>query len=292
MKKKYSIKALVKSELPFFLSSPAFLWQLLFFCLPLLIILYTSFLAEGDGGKWYDITWQHFTIFLDPLYMRIIGRSLLLATFTVTACFFLAYPVVYFLVFYVFRWRNVLLFLLALPFWTNFLIQVYAWFFLLDRNGLINIVLLKLKLISQPLHLSNNIFSIAIVMVYCYVPFMVMPIYTVMQRMDKTLCEASSDLGARPLQTFFRITFPLSLSGVKTGILLVFVPAFGEFAIPALVGGSKNMVAGSLISYFFLIARNKVLGASFTIFSGLFLLICMLLFHWVFPLPLHHKKDG
>jgi len=158
-----------------------------------------------------------------------------------------------------------------LPFWTNFLIQLYAWFFLLERNGLVNTFLLRIGLISAPLQLTNNFFAIFLVMFYCYLPFMIMPLYTVLEKLDDTLFEAAADLGSDPWHTFFRITLPLSRSGIRTGFFLVFVPAFSEFVIPALLGGARYMFVGSLISHYFLIARNTFVGAAFTCLVGLVL---------------------
>jgi len=278
MKKITAIKSAIIREFSFVFSVPALLWQVLFLYIPLVIIIYASL-------------HQSYLVFFDRMYVRIIVRSLLLAGGSALLCLLLAYPVAYFLALKVRRWKNVLLFLLTLPFWTNFLIQVYAWFFLLDRNGVINLFLKAVGLISEPLHLLNNQFSIFLVMVYCYLPFMIMPLYSILYKMDKMLLEVSMDLGATSLQTFRKITLPLSITGIKTGVLLVFVPAFGEFVIPALVGGSKYMLVGSLISYYFLVARNNKLGSAFTLLSGMILLGCVFLFDRYCRLPLGRKKS-
>jgi len=265
MKKITTIKSAIIRELSFIFSVPAILWQVLFLYFPLAILIYTSL-------------HQSYLFFVDMVYVRIIMRSLVLASGSAFLCLLLAYPVAYFLALKIERGKNILLFLLTLPFWTNFLIQVFAWFFLLDRNGIINVMLQKLGLISEPLYLLNNQFSIFLVMVYCYLPFMIMPLYSILQKMDHALLEASMDLGATKWKTFKKITLPLSMAGIKTGLLLVFVPAFGEFVIPALVGGSKYMLVGSLISYYFLVARNTRLGSAFTVVSGLILFACVFLF--------------
>ena len=194
-----------------------------------------------------------------------------MALFTALSCLAIAYPVAYFLALRVKRYKNFLLFLFTLPFWTNFLVLVYAWFFLLEYNGLINTLLMKVGFISQPLHMANSFFAIGIVMVYCYVPFMLMPLYAVLEKFDPRLIESSFDLGANSWQTFKKVVLPASLPGIRTGFFLVFVPSFGEFAIPALLGGSKYMFVGSLISYYFLMARNIYLGAAFTVLSAVVL---------------------
>ncbi len=277
MKKITAIKSAIIRELSFVFSVPAVLWQVLFLYLPLAILIYASL-------------YQSYLIFFDMIYVRIIARSLLLAGGSASLCLLLAYPVAYFLALKVKRGKNILLFLLTLPFWTNFLIQVFAWFFLLDRNGVINVLLKAAGLISEPLHLLNNQFSIFLVMVYCYLPFMIMPLYSILHKMDITLLEASMDLGATKWQTFKSITLPSSITGIKTGVLLVFVPAFGEFVIPALVGGSKYMLVGSLISYYFLAARDSRLGSAFTVVSGMVLLGCALLFDRYCRLAVGRKK--
>ncbi len=271
-------KTIIAQELPFLYSMPALLWQVLFLFVPLVIILYSSIAYDGLSW-WPQFTIKHYAILLDSVYIRIIARSLLLATGTVLVCFFFAYPVAYFLALRVKRFKNILLFLLTLPFWTNFLIQIYAWFFLLERNGVINTLLLKLGIISQPFIIANNLWAVFIVMVYCYLPFMIMPLYTILTKIDIEFLESSADLGATPWQTFCRITLPLSVPGIQTGVLLVLVPAFGEFVIPALLGGAKYMMVGSLISYFFLVARNSAMGAAFTVASGLILLVVAIVFY-------------
>ncbi|MDP3889199.1 MAG: ABC transporter permease [bacterium] len=271
---KQQLKKSIAQEMFFLASLPALLWQLLFLCVPLLIIIYLSFVKEGV------ITGEHYRSLFQITHMRVILRSLGLAFANALICLICAYPVAYFLGLYAKRWKNFLLFLLVLPFWTNFLVQVYAWFFLLERNGFINSLLLRIGIISQPLSLSSNLFAVFLVMVYCYIPFMILPIYSNIGKLNYRLLEASADLGATPWQTFKRITLPLSIPGIKTGVLLVLVPSFGEYVIPTLLGGSKNMMVGSLISHYFLVARDSSLGSTFTLMSGLILLIVALLFHW------------
>lgn len=268
-----TIRTIFLKELPYFLSMPAFIWQAFFFCIPLLFIVIMSVLLLPEQVESFRLTLRHYTLFWDAQYAHVIGRSLFLAVCTAVTCGSLAFPIAYHLVFNVHRWRNFLLFFLMLPFWTNLLVQVYAWFFVLERYGLINTLLLDTGLIAQPLPLLNSTFAIYIVMVSCYMPFMIMPLYSSLEKFDTRLLEASADLGARPWQTFLRITFPLSSMGLRTGFFLVFIPSFGEFVIPALMGGGKHLYVGSLISHYFLVARNEAVGSAFTCIAGLFLLI-------------------
>ncbi len=263
-------------DIPFICSMPAIAWQIFFMVVPVGIIVYFSLI-----GPEFIITLEHYRGLLHSSYILIIFRSLLLAVMTGFTAFLLAYPVSYFIAMRAKKYKTVLLFFLTLPFWVNFLVQIYAWYFLLEHNGLINTFLLKIGFISEPLMLSNSLFAIFLVMVYCYLPFMIMPLYNMLEKIDLRLLEASSDLGATPWQTFYRVTFPLSMPGVKTGLLLVMIPAFGEFVIPSLLGGGKNMLVGTLISYFFLVARNNASGAAFTCLSALALLLTIILFYAV-----------
>lgn len=254
----------IKQEMPFLASIPALMWQLLFLGLPLAIMI---FLSLSSGLSYYK------TLLSEWVFTHIIIRSLLLAIGTAFTCLLCAYPVAYFLAVYVKRFKGFYLFLLTIPFWTSFLVQIYAWFFLLERNGIVNNLLVKIGVINDPLPLANSFFAIFLVMVYCYLPFMIMPLYSILEKMDMRLHEASADLGATPLQTFLHVVVPLSMPGIKTGVLLVMVPAFGELAIPTLMGGGKYMTVGSLIYHFFVVARDNPMGAAFTVLSGIILFV-------------------
>ncbi|MCK5632501.1 ABC transporter permease [bacterium] len=271
--KNKGIKAAILKERNFFLSAPALLWQIIFFYIPIVFIVAVSVLHRLDYSIFDNITFSHYAILFDSSYYKIILRSVVLAFTNATLCFLVAYPVAYFLVFKTKHLRNLLLFLLVLPFWANFLVQVYAWFFILERGGFLNSILLGLGIIAQPLHLLNSSFAIYVVMLFCYLPFMIMPIYSSLEKINKSVFEASSDLGASTWQTILRVILPLSSSGIRTGFFLVFIPSFGEFIIPALLGGGKKMYVGSLISYFFLETRNVFLGAAFTCLSSAVLLV-------------------
>ncbi|EKD48688.1 MAG: hypothetical protein ACD_64C00182G0003 [uncultured bacterium] len=269
-------------EIPFICSMPAIIWQIFFMVIPVLVIIYFSFV-----GKQSIITFDHYRALFKLPYFFIIGRSLLLSLLTAITTLCIAYPVAYFIAIKVRRYKSILLFFLTLPFWVNFLVQIYAWYFLLEYRGIINTLLLKIGLITVPLQLSNSLISVFIVMVYCYVPFMIMPLYNILEKLDSRLLDASSDLGATSWQTFMNVTFPLSVPGIKTGFLLVMIPAFGEFVIPSLLGGSKYMLVGTLISYLFLIARNNGYGSAFTCLSGIALILVLLLVYvvssaWIF----------
>lgn len=283
---KQIIKNFISNNASFILTVPAVLWQVLFLYIPLFLVLYISLQRVADSS-FYDLTLAHYISLFKISYFQIIARSAVMAFAVTCSCLLIAYPVAYFLALRVRpRLKNILLFLITLPFWTNFLIQIYSWVFVLDTNGLINTLLLKIGFISEPLHIVNNMYAIFLVMLYYYIPFMMMPLYSILEKIQHDILEASMDLGATDWQTFKRITVPLSMSGIKTGVFLVFVPAFGEFAIPAIIGGGQQMFVGSLVSHYFLVARDNQLGAAFTMLSGCVLLICALLFHWFCKVPL------
>lgn len=272
-----NIKKTIVGELPWFLSVPAFLWQILFFCIPLLCIVFLSFVDDAGVG-----TARYFLSVINGESAHIIIRSLCMAFVNACLCACIAYPIAYHLVFNVTRWRTTLLFFLMIPFWTNFLVQVYAWFFLLDTHGLINTIVLATGICSEPLHLLNTPVAVYLVMVICYLPFMVMPMYASLEKTDRRLFEASADLGAAPWETFIRITVPLSLSGIRTGFFLVFVPSFGDYVIPMLLGGGKQLYVGSLIAHYFLVMKDAHLGAAFTCLTGGVLLVSVVIMLYVF----------
>lgn len=268
---KKNLMSRLAQEQSFFWSAPALLWQLLFLYVPIAVIVVLSILQRVDYAFWHHMTFAHYRTIMQPMYLVIIARSLLLALSNACICLLFAYPVGYFLALRAKSWKNILLLLLILPFWTNFLVQVYAWFFVLERNGFLNLVLQKFYLIAEPLQIMNTQVAIQLVMLFCYLPFMIMPIYTGLEKINKRLFEASADLGANSWQTFLRVTLPLSLSGVRTGFFLVFIPSFGEFVIPALLGGGKTMYVGTLVSYYFVESKNAYLGSAFTVVSAIIL---------------------
>lgn len=267
-----NLRKAFKKDFSFFMSVPALLWVALFFYFPLITIIGRSFLA-ADCTCWLpciDIT--PYATFFDWTYVNIIKRSLLLALGTAVACLFIAYPVAYFLARRVKKWKNIFLFFIMLPFSVNLLIQAYSWFFVLGKTGLINSIAMHLGLISQPLHMLNTPMAVYIGMVYCYVPFMLLPLYTVLEKIDVRYIEASLDLGASWYDTLTRIIIPLSMPGIRTGFFLVFIPVFGEFVIPALLGGNKQMFVGTVISHYYLTMHNLTLGSAFTVLSSIVVL--------------------
>lgn len=271
------IRELFAEEIAFIFSCPAFLWEFLFLYLPLTALAMYSFFVYSPVLKSFYFSIYYYGQVLDTLYFKAILNSLILATATAFICFVIAYPVAFFLAMRVrAKFRPFLLFTLILPSWTSLVIQIYAWFFLLEKEGFLSQVLYTLGILPQSVHLLNNYFSIMVGMVACFLPFMILPIYVTLDKMDPELLEASADLGANRTDTFKRVIFPLSLPGVYTGFLLVFIPVFGEFAIPSMLGGSTYVFWGSLIVDKFLRARDWPFGAALAI-VGITLIISIIL---------------
>jgi spermidine/putrescine transport system permease protein len=267
------MRASLKSEKPFAIGLPALVWQALFFYLPLAFVFVSSFIRLSNEGRFQGFTLSHIATFLNLIYFKVIGASLLLALSNATLCLIIAFPLAYFLAFIAKKARNPLLFLLIVPFWTNFLLHVYAWFYVLERNGIINSLLLSLKIIDEPIHFLNSTFATMIMMVYYYLPFMVLPIFSSLERFNFTLIEASLDLGASWNSTFRRVLLPLTKGGIIAGFFLVFIPSFGEFAIPELMGGERHAFVGTVVSQYILGEGTGSLGSAFTLVSA----VCLIL---------------
>lgn len=263
-----NIKKVFKNELPFFFICPALLWQVLFLYVPLLILFGHSLLHFFPETKTFSFTLQHYKDALHPFSLKILSNSFFLALETSLISFLIAYPLAYYLTFKINRFRTFFLLLVILPSWTSLIIQIYAWFFLLKKEGIISYILYQLGIISQPMHLLNNHLSMLVGMVYCYLPFMILPIYAVLEKIDRRLLEASADLGASRWTTIRRVIMPMSISGIVAGFFLVFIPAFGEFAIPEFLGGSKKLFWGNVIVAKFLDSRDWQAGSAIT-YSGL-----------------------
>jgi len=245
------------------LLAPAALWLGLFFVAPLLIILVYSFGTSGVyGGITLGFNPGNYLNVFDPLYLEIIGRTFVIAATNTLICLLLGYPLAYFIALKGGRWRNVLILLVVVPFWTSFLIRAYAWVVILNGNGLANKALQFLGVTDQPLTLIFTPQAVTMGMAYAYLPFMILPLYAALEKFDVSLKEASQDLGASRWQTFWRVTFPLSTPGVVAGSILVFIPSAGEFVIPDLLGGSRSLMVGNLVQQQFLQARDWAFGSA------------------------------
>ncbi|TFH66196.1 MAG: ABC transporter permease [Gemmatimonadales bacterium] len=242
--------------------APAGLWLLVFFVVPLGVMVVYSFMPRGIyGGVEPGFTVEHYGRFLDPLYLSILWRTTLMAGGCTVISLILGYPVAY-VISRAGRWKHVLLLLVIMPFWTSFLVRTFAMIFLLRDTGLINTVLLRLGVISEPVILLYTPFAVMLGLVYAFLPFMILPIYASLERLPNSFLEAAEVLGAKPVARFRRIIFPLSLPGVVAGCLLVFVPALGSFIPSDLLGGAKQMLLGNLVQNQFGAARNWPFGSA------------------------------
>lgn len=269
-------KSFFSPNTSFFWGVLALVWQVIFFYIPISFLVTASVVQFVPSLNTSHFTFAHYLQLLKPVYARIFLRSFAIASVTVLITLLVAFPVAYYLAFKVKKWKELGFALLVIPFWTNFLLLVYSWYFLLENDGLINDILLRLGLISSPLHLMNTPFAVHMGMIYCYLPFMLLPLYSSLEKFDLKLLEASADLGATYWQTFSKIIIPLTWPGIRTGATLVFVPAFGDFVVPALLGGDKNMYVGSVITHYFLTVRNVSLGSAFTCLSIIVLFVIFL----------------
>ncbi|HJT08024.1 MAG TPA: ABC transporter permease subunit [Stellaceae bacterium] len=236
-----------------------FLWLAVFFLLPLVFVLAISFAESADrippfaplvsaapAGLHIDATLANYRQLADGC-LRVYVNSLGNAALATLLCLAIGYPVAFAIARAPGVWRHVLLFLVMLPFWTSFLIRVYAWIALLQPSGLINRALIALGLVDEPLPLLYNAFSVELGLVYSYLPFMILPLYGSLARLDQTLVEAAYDLGAQPWRAFTGVILPLTLPGIAAGALLVFIPAVGEFVIPDLLGGTRTLMIGKVL---------------------------------------------
>jgi spermidine/putrescine transport system permease protein len=244
------------------LLAPGGLWLLLFFLVPIIIMLAYSVMPRGIyGGVEPGFTLEHYRRFFDPLYLEILQRTFLWSVFCTVVCLLLGYPVAY-VIARGGRWKNFLLFLVVLPFWTSFLVRTFAMIFLMRDTGLINNWLLKLGLVQEPITMLYTPFAVMTGLVYGFLPFMILPIYASLEKLDLSLLEAAEVLGARPGARFRRVTLPLSMPGVVAGCLLVFIPALGSFLTSDLLGGAKELMIGNLVQNQFSAARNWPFGSA------------------------------
>lgn len=253
-------------------------WLVLFVFLPNLMIIVTSFLTRDDAHFVAMVfSWDNYARLLDPLYFSVLLHSLNMAVIATVACLVLGYPFAWFLAKLPARVRPLLLFALIVPFWTNSLIRIYGLKIFLSTKGYLNTFLLWLGVIDEPMRIMYTPAAVIIGLVYILLPFMVMPLYSSIEKLDKPLLEAAKDLGAGKMQTFIRIIIPLTMPGIIAGCLLVLLPAMGLFYVSDLMGGAKNLLIGNVIKSQFLNIRDWPFGAAtsimLTLIMGLLLLV-------------------
>lgn len=256
-------------------------WLILLALVPFLMVLALSFLERGYS-EFYVLkpSLSAYLKLFDSVYLKVFLESLKLAFFTTIICLLMAYPFAYFLAVSPKKWRQILFFLVIVPFWTSSLIRTYSLIAIVKTNGLLNKALLALGFISTPVEILYTDWAVLIGLVYTMLPYMILPLYSNLEKMDHSLHEAAMDLGADSWKVFTKITLPLSFPGILAGCILVFIPALGLFFIPDILGGSKSLVLGSLIRDQFLITRNWPFGASLSVLLIGGMLLLMFTYQW------------
>ncbi|MEG2812082.1 MAG: ABC transporter permease [Clostridium sp.] len=253
------------------LATPHILWMLLFTVIPILVILFYSFTKPTDDGIIFTL--ENFQRFFDPIYIDVLLRSIYLAAVSTIICLLLGYPMAVILSKSSLKSRNVLILLLIIPMWMNFLLRTYAWMNILEKSGLLNRFLDFIGLPTVDIMYTSS--AVVLGMVYNFLPFMVLPIYTVLTKIDRRLIEAAQDLGANKRTVFRKVTFPLSLPGVISGITMVFMPAVTTFVISRLLGGGQYTLIGNLIEQQFLTTLDWNFGSSISVIMLIVILISM-----------------
>lgn len=255
------------------LLTPVTIFLGVFFVLPLLIIAVFSLLTPGlyGGVEWSFYHWNYGRIFgwadgmmevYEPIYLRILLRSLTFAALTVVVTLILCYPVAFWVSRLPDRWRLVFLFLITLPFFSSLIVRLYAWLLILKPTGLFNSVLMSLGVIGQPLEILYTPTAVVLGMVYVMIPFMFLPLYASVDNLDRAQVEASLDLGANRVQTFVKVILPQTLPGILGGAVIVFIPSVGNFIVPDVLGGAKGLMVGNLVEQQFLSSRNWPFGSA------------------------------
>jgi spermidine/putrescine transport system permease protein len=235
----------------------------LFFFLPLLIVLLISFASRGTyGGVEWTFTMVNYRDLADPLYLWIYLRSCALALATTALCLCLGFPLAYYIARAPARWQGIWLMIVLIPFWTNFLVRTYAWMNLLRADGWVNSIFMSAGLTSGPIEILYTDAAVLIGLVYGYLPFMVLPLYAAIERLDHSLIEAARDLYAPGWAVFTRVIVPLAKPGIVAGCLLVFIPSLGAYITPDLLGGARSMMIGNFIQHEYLVVRDWPLGSA------------------------------
>ena len=253
------------------LAAPYIVWMIIFIVVPMLLILFYSFTEQTEYG--IRLTLDHFRRFIDPIYINVLIRSLALALACTAICLLLGYPMAAILASREYSRKKIMYMLIVLPMWMNFLLRTYAWLTLLERNGVINSALSMLGLPSLDILYTNE--AVVLGMVYNFLPFMILPIYSVLSKIDRSVIEAAQDLGGNNITVFRRVVFPLSLPGVISGITMVFMPAVTTFVISRLLGGGQFTLIGNLIEQQFLSSGDWGFGSALSVIMMLMILISM-----------------
>ncbi len=264
---------------------PYVAWMVIFTVIPLFPLVYYAFVTMDASGV--SFTFEHILRVFEPVYLKVLVRSLKIAFISTLLCFLIGYPVAWILADKVYDQKTALLFLFLVPMWMNALLRTYAWMSILGKKGLINSVLQLLGI--EPIRMLYTEAAVILGMVYNFLPFMIFPVYTAIKKTDNSLIEAARDLGANPLQIFLKLTFPLSLPGVISGISMVFMPSVTTFIVSDLLGGGKVMLLGNLIERQFKGSVSRNFGSALSLILMVIILISMAVFSFS---DKSHKEDG
>ncbi|MGL5541007.1 MAG: ABC transporter permease [Erysipelotrichaceae bacterium] len=256
------------------LVQPYMVWIAIFIVIPMLLITVYAFTTQGNNVATLHFTLDNFKkFFFDPIFIDVLVRSLRIALITTVLCILLGYPIAYIIANLRPKHAQIMILLVTIPMWINMLVRTYAWIGILAENGLINNLLTSLGL--PPLNLIHNDFAVTLGMVYNFIPFMILQIYTSLAKMDRSLINAANDLGANKLQTFLRVTLPLSLPGVISGITLVFLPSVSSFVIPKLLGGGGYVLIGNIIENQFITVGEWNFGSAVSLIMAVVIMISL-----------------
>ena len=254
-----------------YLASPYVVWSMIFIVLPLFLIVFFGFTKEENGQ--YIFSLENFQRVMDPIFFKVFARSLWLALVSTILCILIGYPTAYIISKAKVSRQGILILLFILPMWMNFLLRTYAWMAILGKNGFINTILTTLGF--NPINILYTNTAVLLGMVYNFLPFMVLPIYTILSKMDKDLINAAKDLGANSYQVFTKVILPLSIPGIASGTTMVFMPAVSTFVISKLLGGGKVMLVGNLIEQQFMTVGDWHFGSAVSIFMMILILLSM-----------------
>lgn len=262
------------------LLTPSLLWLVVFFIIPMLIVIAVSLSSRTPYGEIiFRWTLGNYARFFDALYISIFAQTLFVAAVTTVCTIFMGYPLAYYIAGMPPQIRQKGLILCMIPFWINFIIRSYAWVIILRTQGVINTILLKLGIVDLPVQFLYNEGAVMIGMVYALLPFMILPVYVSIEQLDHRLLEAAADLGASPFRAFRKITLPLTMPGIAAGTILVFISSLGMFVIPDVMGGSKAALVGNVIQNQFLSARDWPFGSALSILLALLSLVLIFLYY-------------
>ena len=264
--KKNKIKLKSKIAPALSMVGPISFWMIIFVIVPLIYIGFMSFMTRGTyGGIDYKFTLENYKTIFDPLYFKVILNSIGIALSSSIICILIGYPFAYYLTKQPIKKRGILIMLIMIPFWTSSMVRTYSWVILLHASGIVNKFLMAIGLTKEPLQLLYNDYAVTLGIVYVLLPFAILPLYSAIEKLDKSLIEASNDLGAKPYKTFMKVTLPLTSSGIFASVILTFIPSLGYYFTADVLGGGKTLMIGNLIKNQFTTAKNWPFGAAISL---------------------------